>query len=447
VIRAGVAVVMTGLLVAYAGVVQAQAPDLPAARDSAVRELTLEDALAYARKRNRSLIADRARLAQAQTNIDLAWAALLPTITARGSYTRNYAEFNFCTPDPVTMMCPPGSGFLIQPINQLDAIAQFQAPLIVPAAYAGLRSVKDGFRSAEANFEVSEETVLFAVAQSFYAAEISDEVVNTRRSNIEVAKATLANAKTRFSAGTVTKVDVDRAELALVRAEQQEREAVHGRGQAYRTLATLIQIEGPFTIKRIERLAPPPPEQELGSVLELRPQYRALQLQADSEDARRKGLAWRWAPSLSGFGNARRFNYQNFNRDNYSWAVGVQLDWVIFDGGIRDAQRHAAAAAAEEARARADVFANQVRDDLVNSRSLLETKRQGVFAAMRAVELAKETINLVRTQYEAGTVTQVDLLQAQDGLILSQLSLAQARFDAAVADLTLRRASGTFPPK
>ena len=53
----------------------------------------------------------------------------------------------------------------------------------------------------------------------------------------------------------------------------------------------------------------------------------------------------------------------------------------------------------------------------------------------------------MRTQYEAGTVTQVDLLQAQDGLILSQLALAQSRYDAAVADLALRRASGTFPPK
>ena len=65
-----------------------------------------------------------------------------------------------------------------------------------------------------------------------------------RRSSIEVARATLKNAQTRLSAGTVTKVDVDRAELAVLRAEQMEREARHGREQAYRGLATLIQIEG-----------------------------------------------------------------------------------------------------------------------------------------------------------------------------------------------------------
>ena len=41
--------------------------------------------------------------------------------------------------------------------------------------------------------------------------------------------------------------------------------------------------------------------------------------------------------------------------------------------------------------------------------------------------------------------TQLDLLQAQDTLVLSEVSLAQARFDVALADLELRRAAGTFP--
>ena len=79
--------------------------------------------------------------------------------------------------------------------------------------------------------------MLFAVAQTFYAAAISDEVLVARQSSVDVARATLDNAKTRFAAGTVTKVDVDRAELALVRAEQAEREAAAGREQAYRALA------------------------------------------------------------------------------------------------------------------------------------------------------------------------------------------------------------------
>ena len=108
-----------------------------AARATAeARALTLDDALAMAKKRNRSLVVEQARLAQAQTNMSSAWALLLPTIAAQGKYTRNYAEFGFFAPggtNPDGTMNPPRS-LLIQPLNQLDAAISFTAPLIVPAA-------------------------------------------------------------------------------------------------------------------------------------------------------------------------------------------------------------------------------------------------------------------------------------------------------------------------
>jgi outer membrane protein TolC len=421
---------------------QKQTPIPPPAPAAAERELTLEEALALGKQRNKSMVVERARLEQAQTNLSAAWALLLPTIAVQGKYTRNYAQVQF----------PLGMGaqmrnLLIQPLNQWDGVASFTAPLIVPAAYPGLQSVKAGVGASEANYELSETNVLYAVAQSFYAAAVSDEVLAARRSNIEVARATLDNAKTRLAAGTVTKVDLDRAELQLLRAEQAEREAHQGRDQTYRALSTLIQMGGPFRVKAPESLPSPPAEQPIENVLQLRPEFRSLQMTTEAADLEVKTNALKWSPSISAFGNARKFNYDNFHFDRYSWAVGLQLDWLIYDGGTRDAQRHLAEAQRKEAEARTTVLADSIRDDLANGRSLVDTKRQGVFAAVRAVELAKETIDLVRTQYEAGTVTQVDLLQAQDSLVNSQEALAQLRFDLAVADLTLRKTAGTFPPK
>jgi outer membrane protein len=410
------------------------------------RELTLDDALALAKKRNKSLVAERARVAQAQTNLSAAWARLLPTIAAQGKYTRNYAEFIFGA--PAMGQAPlPGGTLLIQPVNQLDAVISFSAPLIVPAAYPGLQAVKANIGAAEANFEISETQLLFAVAQAFYAAGIADEVLVARRSSIDVTRATLKNAQTRLSAGTVTKVDVDRAELAVLRAEQLEREARHGREQAYRGLGTRIQVDGAFRVKTAASIVVNPPPQEVDMALRLRPEFRALELSTRASELQSSTDAWKWSPSISGFGNARKFNYDNFARDRHSWAIGVQLDWVLYDGGARDSDRHLANAQNEENQARADVLRDSIRDDLVTGRSLVETKLQAVGAASRSVELARETIDLVRTQYEAGTVTQVDLLQAQDGLVGAQEALAQARFDLAVADLTLRRTAGTFPPR
>ncbi len=420
-----------------AALVLAVSPGVRAAEEG-VRVLTLEEALVMARARNRTLVVERARLEQAQSSVEQAWAALFPIVAAQGKYTHNYKEVELAF---------AGSPLLLQPSEQLDAAINVTVPLLAPSAYPAVESVKANVRAAEANYKVSDTALLASVAQMFYMASIADEVLVARGSSAEVARATLKNAQTRFDAGTVTKVDLHRAELALVRAEQSEREARDARERTYRALGTLIRFDGPFRA----HVRPVPPERhdegELDLALRLRPEMRALEATLDSTKAQARAHAWRWAPTLSAFGNARRFNYDNFARDRYSWAVGAQLDWVLYDGGIRDAQRRLASAQSAEAQARFELLRDSVRDDLADGRRRLETKERGVAAALRSVGLAKETLELVRVQYEAGTVTQVDLLQAQDTLVAAQEALAQAHFDVAAADLMLRRAAGTFPPR
>ncbi|HVR62152.1 MAG TPA: TolC family protein [Polyangia bacterium] len=426
------------MIVVVAALVAAGGPVVQAAAEAAEGgpTVTLEKALELARQRNRSVIAERARLAQAQASVQQGWAALFPTLTAQGKYTHNNAEARFN---------PGGMPFLIQPVNQWDGSINGTAPLIVPAAYPALEAVKASARAADANFQVSEAQLLLSVAQTYHAAAVSEEVVLARQSNVEVNQATLKNAQVRFGAGTVTKVDVDRAELALVQAQQAERTARFGRDKTYRALATLIQQPLPFQVRTPNFPPEMHDERDLPRALELRPEFRALQesLRSSTETANANG--WRWAPGLSGFGLARKFNYDSFTLKRYAWAVGLQLDWTLFDGGNRDAQRHLARAQAEETAARADVLRDSIRDDLADGRRDLETKQQGLQVAERSVELARETLALVRVQYEAGTVTQVDLLQAQDALVNTQQQLAQAHYDVAAADLTLRHAAGTFP--
>jgi outer membrane protein TolC len=400
--------------------------------------LTLDQALQLGRQRNRSLKVEAARLLQAQTNVEQGWAALFPTVVAQGKYSRNYKEvaLNF-----------GGSALLLQPSNQLDAAVSFTVPLIAPPAYSALEALKAGARASEASFQTAETNLLVSVAQTFYLASIADDVVAARQSNIQVARATLQNSKARLEAGSVTKVDVDRAELAVVRAEQAEREARNGRDRTYRALATLIQENRTFKAV-IQQLAPEVhDERELDVALKLRPEYWLLEESTKAAEFQSNAYAWRWAPTLSGFGNARRFNYDNFARDRYSWVAGAQLDWVLFDGGTRDAQRHFSNAQAAESRARIAVLRDVVHDDLADGRRQVETKQSALQAAERSVTLATEVLEVVRVQYEAGSITQVDLLAAQDSLVLAREALAQARYDLAAADLALRRTAGTFPPK
>lgn len=422
--------------------------DLPtgSADQANVPLLTFGEAIELARKNNHAIKADRATLAAAQTQTETAWSSLLPTVVAQGKYTRNYRSVAF-PPNTSGMGFGGPNGLLLQPLNQFDAAISGTTPLIAPAAWAALKAVNANVDAAEANFEAQEAQLLVQVGEAFLAAAGTDELVETRRSSVVVARATLRDAKVRFDAGSVTKVDVARAETAVVRTEQQLLEAITNRNQSYRTLSTLLQTDKAFRVSTDFPTAPMPDPNNVKMALQLRPEYRSLDMtmRAAAEEARARG--WQWAPTLSAFGNARVFNYDNFALDRHSWAAGAQLDWVLFDGGARDAQRHAATARAHAAQEQAAVFADRVRDDLANTSADLRTKQKGVEAAQKAVSLSNESLDLIRTQYTLGTATQLDLLEAQDALIGANVALVRARFDVAASDLAFRYAAGTFPPK
>jgi outer membrane protein TolC len=417
--------------------------ELPAGatQPSDLPTLSFEQAIALARKNNRDIKVDRAQLTAAQTATETAWSSLLPTISAQGKYTRNYVQVEF----------PPGAfgpkPFLLQPLDQWDGFVNGSTPLLAPAAWAGLKSVKANVAAAEATFQAQEATLLVNVGEAFLAAAGDDELVEAQHSSLVVAQATLRDAQVRLAAGSVTKVDVDRAQYAVIRAEQTERETITNRNQAYRTLSTLTQTNMRFRVSTNFPTSPMPDPNDVQMALKLRPEFRAYEQQVKSAEQESNARAWQWAPTLSAFGNFHRFNYDNFHLDDYSWAFGAQLDWLLYDGGSRDAARHQANARAAAAREQSAAFADRVRDSLVNDSAFLRTKQEGVRAAQQAVALSTESLDLIRTQYAAGTATQLDLLQAQDALVAANVALVQARFAVAAADLAFRYSAGTFPPK
>jgi multidrug efflux system outer membrane protein len=412
---------------------------------AAQQPLTLDQALERARVHNRNLEAARARLDQSAADVSQAWAALLPKLSAQGKYTHNYKDVELNVPIGDLSDEP----IVFQKLNQLNAGLTAVVPLVVPSAYPALSAVQQARDARTAEFSVTETTVLFSVAQAFYAAAGADEILVARKNAVDVAQETLENAKVLHQGGKATEVEVMRAEVALVRAEQAEREAADMQAQAYRALSTLIGAREPI------RVAPPDetPQEALANdnlvdkALHLRPEFALYQRSIDAADATGDAAAWRWAPTLSAFGNLQAYNYKGVSGDNYSWAIGLQLDWILYDGGVRDAQNERASAQRREFAARLDALSDSVTDDVINARRAILTKRSALQSAMRAAELSRETLRLVQIQYEGGKATQLDLLQAQDSLVASEVQVARARFALSLADIELKRAAGLFPSK
>jgi len=126
-----------------------------------------------------------------------------------------------------------------------------------------------------------------------------------------------------------------------------------------------------------------PVETLTSQALQLRPEFRALAKTLEGNRLTVSSNWLRWAPTVSAFGNLRAFNYGGFAGDNYAWAVGLQLDWILYDAGIRDANRKLAAAQRRENEAKLDLLRDQVRDDVFNANRQLATKRRALETARR----------------------------------------------------------------
>jgi outer membrane protein TolC len=414
----------------------------------AQRTLALDEALATAHRNNRDLRAAKARVTQAHAGVLTAWSALLPVVTTQGKYTHNYKEvvLDFSIPGlPPDPNLP--SNIVIQKGEQLDFVLAATVPLIVPFAYPALQAAKRSEDAGRANYDVSDAQVLYSTAQAYYACAGADELVEARTHAVVVTQKALENARARLEAGVVNRVEVTRAELQLVRAQQALVESQDTQAQTYRALGTIMNMHDPVRVIATEAplVGEAPVETLTAQALQLRPEFAALERTVDSNRLTASSNLWRWAPTVSAFGNVRAFNYAGFSGDRYSWAVGLQLDWTLYDGGIRDASRRLAIAQREENEAKLDLLKDQVRDDVDNAERALVTRRRALETARRSLRLSKETLDLVQVQHDAGTATQLDLLQAQDNLVAAEVALAQARFDLSLGGLQLERLSGAFP--
>ena len=414
----------------------------------AQQALTLERALSLARAHNRDLQAARARIASAEAGVEQVRSALWPTVQVQGKYTHNVPEVAFEMPGFDTMGNQvAGSTAVITPADQLDAALTGTVPLVVPSAYPAIAAAEKRKLAEAYEVRVTETQLLYTTARAFFTAASAEESLATRAHAIGVAERTLEVAQARLEAGTATQVEVTRARVALLRARQAEREAQAAREDAYAQLATLIRTDGALRVMPAEddEQAPLATDTLAAQARAQRPELAAQQQRIEALSAEADALAYRWAPTLSAFGSARAFNYAGFSGQHTALAFGLQLDWLAYDGGARDAERHALEAQVRELLLQRDQLHHAIDDEVRQAARAVEVSRTAVETTELALALSQETLELVRAQYEAGAVPQIELLTAQDGLVAAQVARARARFDLALSRLSLARSAGTFP--
>ncbi|HYI01845.1 TolC family protein [Hyalangium sp.] len=443
---------------------------LAAEPGTAPRTLTFQEVLTRMETQNLELQSARARLAQAQELSAKAWSGYLPQITAGASYTRNSDEANITLPvgftvrdvgaptsDPAAPDLPGTPTNLavipsevitapIQRFNQLGAQIQLNQTLIAPALCLAIKSARIAEDVAALNVESARRELLFAAAQLYFGAAGLKQAVIVQERLLEVQTAREKDAQVAFDVGAQPKVALLRAQIDKARGEQDLVRARNSYASTLQALATLLNEPAAFDVVVPEEPVLPEGIEDLERAVQERPEVTAARRSVDLAEAGRSGVKWKYSPSLGLSGVYRWANVAGFTGSNTSWAVTVGLQWVLWDGGLREAELRESSAKVAEAKANASAAENRVRDEVRRAVLDLVSARANRLKAERQVQLARESQRLVDVSFKAGAATYLEVTDINTALAAAETGFVGETLNASLAALRVLKAAGRFAP-
>jgi protease secretion system outer membrane protein len=372
-------------------------------------------------------------------------SSLLPNVSASYSASRNRADIDAHDVLGHTSTTHPSyisrSSIvqLRQPIVNLDGIARYRQ---------GIAQSKQSAAQFEANTGEVALRVVGAYADALLA---EDQVALSQVQRDLYLEQQKVNARL-FEKGEGTKTDMLETQARLDLAEAQLLEALDNQATQRSTLEGVIGMD-PGTL---DKLAPGFQFAKLSP--ESFEDWKALALARNHDlEAARLGVeAARLEISKQRAGHAPRLDFiatyskgdsetlNTYTQDTVNRSIGIQLNVPIYAGGAVNATSRQAVASYERAKADLDVKTNKVLVELRRAHSLVASSVSRIGALVKATESSKELMKATEQSIKGGVRINLDLLNAQQQLFVSQRDLAQARYGYLLGLLRLRAAAGTL---
>lgn len=415
---------------------------------SVVSADTIFDAMAKAYKNNPDLNAVRAGLRATDEGVAIAKSGYRPQISAalQGTATHLGTEAfpNFAFPRRGT-------------------------PLVAEQVRTGLATITitqqifDGFqtlnnvRAAEANVFSSRETlkaneisILLAAAQSYANIARDQRVVSIRKRNLAFLKEQLNAAKSRLDVGEGTRTDVSQAEAELAQAQAILANAV---SQLKQSEAVYVQIVGdmPEGVKQpanASKAMPKSLDQAVASGLRDNPTIAAAQYNVDAAGYRVKSAEGTMLPGVVVQGSvSRNTTDRTGGTDTASAAITARLEIPIYQGGAEYGQIRQAKERLGQQRILVDSARAEVQQTIVTAHAQLEGAIASIAANKAQVSAANMALEGVIEERKVGQRTTLDVLDAQQSVLVAEESLVTSQRNAVVASYSLLAAMGNLTIK
>lgn len=423
-------------------------PALPAAAAAEPRQVTLEQAYRLALQNNPTVGILRQRVKQAEAARYKAWTPLKPTVYAQPTFQIYDREITIPGSMLATGEGPTPPDIVFQKKYQWGFVATAKLPLFMGPAYPALQAAYKQVEAARLDADNSRRGFLLRVANAYYATVSQRHLIRSLERKVAVDQRHLAASKAKKEVGTAPRSTVMRAELELTQDQQQLKVAQITQLANQRQLALLLGLEG-----LVRAAAPPEPAPVKGTVEQLtrralgeRLDVRGAKLTTEIARKGREAVWWGFLPTLDLNWTYRWTQAAGLIGDQDTWFFLFQLNIPIYDGGSRYAELRRTASQVRQAELAEALLEDEVSSEIVKLRSQVLAAESSVVSAQKAVELARTTAGDLQASFEAGAVSQLETLDANQRALEAEIQLTAARYQRDMARLALSHALGTFDP-
>jgi len=285
--------------------------------------------------------------------------------------------------------------------------------------------------------------VLHNAADLYHSLEGVKALEKALEKQIEALQTHIQVAVVSIAAGRVAPVE----KLRFVADLEAAKGKLAGlRGQELGIRARLAALMGTESFVDPVQPVPGPPAEaaDINEDISTRPDIRALKSSRDAADAEVDAAFARRLPDLNV--NGSWLQNQGFDGDgDNTWALFVQLQVPLWDGGGRRAAVSRAKAGRAAVRHELDVTRNQARAEFVAAKADLAAAESSYRATEASVAAALETARIQTDRFAEGRISATDLVDAEAALTAARSDSALALTRWWQAGDHLRRAVGIEP--
>lgn len=397
---------------------------------------SMSSALARAYQGNPDINQQRAGVRATDENLPQASAAWRPTVSATGSSGYSYL-------DTAQSLVPRAKystvvGSLGLTVNQ----TLFNGNQTVN----GVRRAESQIFGSRENLRNTEQSVLQNGATAYMDVLRDTAVLDLRKNNIIVLEEQLRQTRDRFNVGEVTRTDVAQAESSLATARSDYFVAQANLQTSIANYRQIIGVE-PTRLepaRTIEKLLPNSVGKAINLALLEHPVIQAALHAADAAELQVKVAEGQLYPTVGIVGNVQQnYNFQGVTGSrSFNGTVLGQVSVPLYEGGVTYSEIRQAKETASQARLQADLQSAAVRALVSSTWGQLDSAKAVIQSSEAAVKSAAIALAGVREEAKVGQRTTLDVLNAQQLLLNTRVSLVSAQHDRVVASYAVMAAIG-----